>query len=166
MQKKQDIFTRFTTKTSEIIGRPWVFVVALIILLLWAVSGPLLGFSETWQLVINTTTTIITFLMVFIIQNTQNRDTLALHLLEAALDLRGPEPAVAAERADGVELAGPRPARDGLRVDPEHRSHFRGREECFGGVEIFVICHESVGSSSFAGTDVSGSTPKVRSCPA
>jgi len=61
-------------------GRPWIFALALMLLVLWALSGPLLGFSDTWQLIINTSTTIITFLMVFIIQNTQNRDNLALNL--------------------------------------------------------------------------------------
>lgn len=82
MAKKHDtdIFTRFTTAVSIGIGRPWVFVIALGILVLWAVSGPLLGFSDTWQLIINTGTTIITFLMVFIIQNTQNRDNLAANI--------------------------------------------------------------------------------------
>jgi low affinity Fe/Cu permease len=81
-QQKQntDIFTRFTTAVSIAIGRPWVFVVALAILVLWGASGPLLGFSDTWQLIINTGTTIITFLMVFIIQNTQNRDNLAANI--------------------------------------------------------------------------------------
>ena len=74
---KQDIFTKFTTAVSTWLGRPWIFVVALLLLLLWGISGPLLGFSDTWQLIINTSTTIITFLMVFIIQNTQNRDMLA-----------------------------------------------------------------------------------------
>jgi low affinity Fe/Cu permease len=79
-KKQPDIFTRFTTKTSAFLGRPWIFTSALAVLLLWALSGPLLGFSDTWQLIINTSTTIITFLMVFIIQNTQNRDNLALNL--------------------------------------------------------------------------------------
>jgi low affinity Fe/Cu permease len=81
-QQKQntDVFTRFTTAVSIAIGRPWVFVVALAILVLWGFSGPLLGFSDTWQLIINTGTTIITFLMVFIIQNTQNRDNLAANI--------------------------------------------------------------------------------------
>lgn len=78
--KKADYFTRFTTAVSTAIGRPWVFVFALAILLLWAVSGPLLGFSDTWQLIINTGTTIVTFLIVFIIQNTQNRDNLAMNI--------------------------------------------------------------------------------------
>lgn len=61
-------------------GHAWVFIIALVVLIGWAISGPLLGFSDTWQLIINTSTTIITFLMVFIIQNTQNRDNLALNL--------------------------------------------------------------------------------------
>jgi low affinity Fe/Cu permease len=62
------------------LGRAWVFVVALLTLLVWAVSGPLFGFSDTWQLVINTGTTIVTFLIVFIIQNTQNRDNMAMNI--------------------------------------------------------------------------------------
>src|SRR5882757_603162 len=88
--KKPDIFTRFTTATSTMLGRPWIFAVALAVLLLWALSGPLLGFSDTWQLIINTSTTIITFLMVFIIQNTQNRDNLAMNLkLDALMKKQG-----------------------------------------------------------------------------
>jgi low affinity Fe/Cu permease len=75
-----DIFRKFSQKTSEIMGSPGSFITALILLLIWAVSGPIFGFSDTWQLVINTTTTIITFLMVFLIQNTQNRDAKAIHL--------------------------------------------------------------------------------------
>src|SRR3954468_23929299 len=87
MKKAQqtDVFTRFTTAVSAGIGRPWVFVVALAVLVLWVFSGPLLGFSDTWQLIINTSTTIITFLMVFIIQNTQNRDNLALNIKQDAI---------------------------------------------------------------------------------
>ncbi len=77
---KPDIFTRFTTTVSVAIGRPWVFVAALGVLVAWAISGPVLGFSDTWQLIINTSTTIITFLMVFIIQNTQNRDQMAANI--------------------------------------------------------------------------------------
>jgi low affinity Fe/Cu permease len=61
-------------------GHPLAFVLALMIVLVWAVTGPLFGYSDTWQLVINTGTTIITFLMVFLIQNTQNRDTAAMHI--------------------------------------------------------------------------------------
>jgi low affinity Fe/Cu permease len=79
------IFTRFTTRTSKILGHAWVFIAALVILIVWGLSGPLLGFSDTWQLIINTGTTIVTFLMVFIIQNTQNRDTAAIHVKLDAL---------------------------------------------------------------------------------
>ena len=85
--KKPDIFTRFTTVASSLLGRPVIFVSALGILLTWGISGPILGFSDTWQLIINTSTTIVTFLMVFIIQNTQNRDNLAINIkLDALLE--------------------------------------------------------------------------------
>jgi low affinity Fe/Cu permease len=84
-KKNNDFFTRFTSETSAKLGRPWVFVAALGVLILWGVSGPLLGFSDTWQLIINTSTTIITFLMVFIIQNTQNRDNMALNIKQDAI---------------------------------------------------------------------------------
>jgi low affinity Fe/Cu permease len=77
---KSSIFTRFARKTSAIAGRPLTFILAVAIILVWAATGPLFGFSDTWQLVINTGTTIITFLMVFLIQNTQNRDTEALQI--------------------------------------------------------------------------------------
>ena len=81
----KDIFNRFTSKVSLILGHAWVFIVALVILAIWGISGPLLGFSDTWQLVINTGTTIITFLMVFIIQNTQNRDNMAINIKQDAI---------------------------------------------------------------------------------
>ena len=84
-KKKTDIFTRFTTAVSTVLGRPWVFAAALALLVVWALSGPILGFSDTWQLVINTSTTIVTFLTVFIIQNTQNRDNLAMNLKQDAI---------------------------------------------------------------------------------
>src|SRR4051812_8397520 len=61
-------------------GSPWAFIAAALLIVVWAISGPLFGFSEVWQLVINTGTTIVTFLMVFLIQNTQNRDAKAFHL--------------------------------------------------------------------------------------
>ncbi len=78
--KRPDVFSRFTSNTSTVLGKAWVFIITLLILVIWACTGPLLNFSDTWQLVINTGTTIVTFLMVFIIQNTQNRDTLALNI--------------------------------------------------------------------------------------
>jgi low affinity Fe/Cu permease len=73
-------FGRFAKHGARWTGRPVAFGVAVTIVLIWAVTGPLFGFSDTWQLVINTGTTIITFLMVFLIQNTQNRDTMALQI--------------------------------------------------------------------------------------
>jgi low affinity Fe/Cu permease len=74
------IFRRFAQHASHIVGTPWAFATAFMVVLLWALSGPLFGFSDTWQLAINTSTTIVTFLMVFLIQNTQNRDSQAVHL--------------------------------------------------------------------------------------
>jgi low affinity Fe/Cu permease len=73
-------FTQFAKSTSRAAGHPSTFCAALAIILIWALSGPLFGFSDTWQLVINTGTTIITFLMVFLIQNTQNRDSQAIQV--------------------------------------------------------------------------------------
>jgi len=75
-----DIFRRLAHWTSRVAGTPSAFVVALAVIFIWAVSGPLFGFTDTWQLIINTGTTILTFLMVFLIQNTQNRDSHAIHL--------------------------------------------------------------------------------------
>lgn len=72
-------FSRFAEKVSGWTGRPIAFVIASLIVAIWAVCGPLFHYSDTWQLVINTGTTIITFLMVFVIQNSQNRDTMAIH---------------------------------------------------------------------------------------
>ena len=76
----QEHFRKFARATSAIAGSPWTFVVAVSAILLWAVTGPLFGFSTTWQLLVNTGTTILTFLMVFLIQNTQNRDAQAIHM--------------------------------------------------------------------------------------
>jgi len=73
-------FTRIAKSTARTSGRPAMFGVAVLVVVAWAASGPIFDFSDTWQLVINTGTTIITFLMVFLIQNTQNRDTEALQI--------------------------------------------------------------------------------------
>jgi low affinity Fe/Cu permease len=72
-------FTKFANATAKWSGKPIVFCACLLLIVVWAVSGPIFKFSDTWQLVINTSTTIVTFLMVFLIQNTQNRDNAALH---------------------------------------------------------------------------------------
>jgi low affinity Fe/Cu permease len=73
-------FSRVASRTAQLVGHPYMFLFAVVVLVAWAISGPFFHFSDTWQLIINTGTTIITFLVVFLIQNTQNRDAKALHL--------------------------------------------------------------------------------------
>ena len=80
LAKNSSWFARFAKKTATYSGRPATFAIAFALIVVWAASGPLFGFSDTWQLVVNTSTTIITFLMVFVIQNSQNRDSAALQL--------------------------------------------------------------------------------------
>jgi low affinity Fe/Cu permease len=75
-----DAFRVFARRSSNVLGSPWAFVMAILVIVVWAATGPTFHFSDTWQLIINTGTTIVTFLMVFIIQNTQNRDAKAVHL--------------------------------------------------------------------------------------
>ena len=75
-----EAFNRFSHRASKLLGSSYAFVVALIIIGAWLATGPMFGFSDTWQLIINTATTVVTFLMVFLIQNTQNRDAKAMHL--------------------------------------------------------------------------------------
>lgn len=76
----RNVFTHFSNFTARASGHPYSFIGAGLVIVVWAVTGPLFDFSDTWQLVINTGTTIVTFLMVFLIQNTQNRDSKALQL--------------------------------------------------------------------------------------
>ena len=78
-------FGRVARVTAHMVGKPIAFLLALLVVVVWAVTGPLFGYSDTWQLVINTGTTIVTFLMVFLIQNTQNRDQLAMQIKLAEL---------------------------------------------------------------------------------
>ena len=73
-------FSRFASSTAQLVGHPYMFLFAVIVLVIWGGSGPFFHYSDTWQLIINTGTTIVTFLVVFLIQNTQNRDAKALHL--------------------------------------------------------------------------------------
>jgi len=75
-----DIFTRFASATARGAGHPVALATAVAVIVIWALSGPAFGFSDTWQLFINTGTTVLTFLMVFLIQNSQNRDSAAMHL--------------------------------------------------------------------------------------
>jgi low affinity Fe/Cu permease len=75
-----DVFRIFARRSSRVLGSAWVFAGAIVIIVVWALTGPMFHYSNTWQLIINTGTTIVTFLMVFLIQNTQNRDAKAAHL--------------------------------------------------------------------------------------
>lgn len=95
---EQGWFSRAACEIAHLSGKPVTFLIAAAAVILWAVSGPFFGFSDTWQLVINTSTTIITFLMVFLIQNTQNRDTAAMQikLAELIIQLKGADNKLAA----------------------------------------------------------------------
>jgi low affinity Fe/Cu permease len=77
---RSDRFGKFAARSSHYLGSRWAFIVAIGVIVVWALTGPVFHYSDTWQLVINTGTTIVTFLMVFLIQNTQNRDARAIHL--------------------------------------------------------------------------------------
>jgi len=115
----RNFFNVIAKKASHAAGTPWVFCLALGVVATWALSGPLFGFNDTWQLVINTGTTIITFLMVFLIQHTQNADTAALHL---KLD----ELIRATRKADNILL-------DMEEMDEEKLEAFRKRYEALAG---------------------------------
>ena len=87
----RDAFGIFARKASNVLGSAWAFVIAIGIIIVWAATGHAFGYSDTWQLIINTGTTIVTFLMVFLIQNTQNRDAKAVHLkLDELIRALGP----------------------------------------------------------------------------
>ena len=116
-------FLRLACATAHLAGKPLTFLIAVALVLAWALSGPLFGYSDTWQLVINTSTTIVTFLMVFLIQHTQNRDTLALQLklAELIIAVEGAENRLAtAEDLSEEDLE--RPARGLSRSAPRRRS--------------------------------------------
>jgi low affinity Fe/Cu permease len=99
-------FSKFATAVAELSGKPVTFVMAVALVLVWAASGPVFSFSETWQLVINTGTTIITFLMVFVLQNSQNRDGKALQakLDELILTSQAQNKFVGIEKLDEKQL--------------------------------------------------------------
>jgi low affinity Fe/Cu permease len=78
--KSSSFFTRFSKKTAHATGQPYTFAIAVLLIVVWGLTGPLFHFSDTWQLVVNTGTTVVTFLMVFLIQSTQNRDAEAVHI--------------------------------------------------------------------------------------
>lgn len=107
MSSKANFFASFANNVAQWSGQPFAFVLAVALVLVWALSGPFFGFSETWQLVINTGTTIITFLMVFVLQNSQNRDGKALQakLDELILTSKGAENKfIGIEKLDEEEL--------------------------------------------------------------
>jgi low affinity Fe/Cu permease len=104
----REAFRTFAARVSDRVGSPGAFVLGLALIILWAVTGPVFGYSDTWQLVVNTATTIVTFLMVFLIQNTQNRDARATHLKldELLRAVKGARTAmVALETSTDEELA-------------------------------------------------------------
>ncbi|MGE8703666.1 MAG: low affinity iron permease family protein [Achromobacter sp.] len=124
-------FDRFATLVTKWAGSPVAFGIALIAVALWATSGPVFGFSETWQLVINTGTTIITFLMVFLIQQSQNKDSEALHLKldELLIAVKGAdEQLVDAERLDEDKLLALASALT-ARARKQHRQRARSRRQ-------------------------------------
>jgi low affinity Fe/Cu permease len=119
---KQDSFGAFAQRTSRIAGKPATFFAAVALVVLWALTGPLVGFNETWQLVINTATTIVTFLMVFLIQNTQNRDTLALQVKLAEVLLH--MPGAPKQLADAEDMS----ERQLDRLHEQYKSRARSRK--------------------------------------
>jgi low affinity Fe/Cu permease len=118
-------FAKAAGKVAGWTGSSWAFIVATVVVIVWLLSGPLFGFSDTWQLVINTGTTIVTFLMVFLIQNTQNRDTRALHL-----------------KLDELLRALPE-AREQMFIDLEDRSDHELEEERTKLFEECGVCENS-----------------------
>ena len=131
-----DFFHVFARRIAGAVGSPWAFAIAAGVIIGWAVAGPLFGFSDTWQLVINTGTTIVTFLMVFLIQNTQNRDAEVIHL-----------------KLDEI-----------LRALPEARNHLIDLEE-LPEAEIERIRKAFADIHKRAGREARESVVDVSSCP-
>jgi low affinity Fe/Cu permease len=121
---RSDRFGRFAARCSHYLGSRWAFVAAIGVILAWGITGPVFHFSDTWQLVINTGTTIVTFLMVFLIQNTQNRDAKAIHLklneLIHAVD-KAKNRMIDVENLSDVELDDLARTYEKIRASAEHR---------------------------------------------
>jgi low affinity Fe/Cu permease len=125
---RSDRFGRFAARCSHYLGSRWAFVAAILVILLWGATGPIFHFSDTWQLIINTGTTIVTFLMVFLIQNTQNRDAKAIHLklneLIHAVD-KAKNRMIDVENLSDVELDELARTYEKIRATAEQRYHAR-----------------------------------------
>ena len=128
-RKSPTLFTRFAKATSRLAGRPATFTLAVMVIALWAATGPLFGYSESWQLTVNTLTTIITFLMVFLIQATQNRDAEAIQVkLDELIRVLGP---ARNELLDSEELEEEdlqRLRHDYLKLAERARRHLPGKD--------------------------------------
>ncbi len=152
-------FVRIANVTARVAGKPWTFLACVAVVLIWAISGPIFKFSETWQLVINTGTTIVTFLMVFLIQNTQNRDGAAV---QAKLDelihaVRGAD-----ERFIGIEHLTEQEL-DRILEEVEHRARriHRGRKS----LPVVATREEDATAAAKAASATKsrpGRTPKAR----
>jgi low affinity Fe/Cu permease len=118
------LFSKFATRTSKLAGKPATFVLAVALVATWAATGPLFGFSDVWQLVINTSTTIITFLMIFVLQNSQNRDSEAIQAKLDELILVG----AAHNRMVGIEKLDEREL-DALKKQLEAQANALGAEQ-------------------------------------
>ncbi len=127
---KGDAFARFAAASSASLGSKWATLCALLVILVWAATGPVFHYSDTWQLVINTGTTIITFLMVFLIQNTQNRDSRAINLkldeLIHAIDAAGDQ-MMDIEQLSDKELDAMHSKYERIRAECLEREKKRGR---------------------------------------
>src|SRR2546423_14108473 len=127
-----DAFRVFARRTSNVLGSAWAFVLALAVIVVWGATGPTFHYSDTWQLIINTGTTIVTFLMVFLIQNTQNRDAKAVHLKldEIIRALKGARnELVDLEQLSDEDLAALEKQFERVRKRAEHHNHHGSHAE-------------------------------------
>jgi low affinity Fe/Cu permease len=128
---RSDRFSRFASQSSHFLGSRWSFIAAIGVVVIWGLTGPIFHYSDSWQLVINTGTTIVTFLMVFLIQNTQNRDARAIHLklneLIHAVD-KAKNKMIDVENLSDLELDELARTYETIRTNAEERSKARSNE--------------------------------------
>src|SRR5256885_11991511 len=126
-----DVFRIFARRSSVVLGSAWAFATAILIIVIWGLTGPMFHYSDTWQLIINTGTTIVTFLMVFLIQNTQNRDAKAVHLKldEVIRALKGARNHfIDLEKLSDEDLAALEKQFERVRQKAEHHNHHQHHE--------------------------------------